>query len=114
MALNELMCDMKTILVALFFTMASASAFGQDSLNQVTYPVWSISKPVQKLQYRNSVFKGARIYTGNAWVLTKDVHQLQLVRNGRLETHRVKTGTSSSSFISKGVARMQYDRNRKR
>jgi hypothetical protein len=105
---------MKKGLIGFVFIVVSMRVFGHDSLSQITYPVWSISKPVQKLQFRNSVFKGARIYTGNAWVLTKDVHQLQLVRNSRLETHKVKSGSSSSSFISKGVARMQYDRNRKR
>jgi hypothetical protein len=105
---------MKTVLIVFVCVMASTSGFGQDSLNQVTYPVWSISKPVQKLQFRNSVFKGARVYTGNAWVLTKDVHQLQLIRNSRLETHKVRLGSNSSSFISKGVARMQYNRNKKR
>lgn len=107
---------MKPILLASLLTFFVGTALAQENeeVKTHTYPVWSISKPVQTLQFRNSVFKSARVYTGNAWVMTKDVHQLQLVRNTQPKTYKVKLGNTPPSAISKGVARMQYERNNKR
>lgn len=102
---------MKSVLLASILSLSVSVVLGQDSTSAetTTYPIWTISKAVQKIQFRNSVFKNARVYSGNAWILTKDVHRLQLVRRARLRTHVIKLGNTPSSIISKGVARMQYE-----
>jgi hypothetical protein len=107
--------DMKLFLLASLLSLCVTGVFAQDSISvaTTTYPIWTVSKPVQALQFRNSVFRNARIYTGNAWTLTKGIHQSQLMRSERLTTHKVKFGNVPSAVISKGVARMQYERNNK-
>ncbi len=100
---------MKSVLFATVLSLSAPVVLAQDNASAETtsYPVWTISKPVQKLQFKSSGFKDARLYTGNAWMLTKDVHRLQVLRNERLQSHAIGTGITPSSVISKGVARIQ-------
>ena len=102
---------MRTVLLVIMAGFTWATASGQDSLTyETTFPIWSISKPVQQLQFKDTAFRPARVYTGNAWIMTKDVHQLQLLRGKRYPHYKGRLTDTPASAISKGVARMQYER----
>jgi hypothetical protein len=100
---------MRLVLLVLFAFIAWSSSAQDTVSRETTFPVWTISKPVQQLQFKNTLFTPARVYTGNAWIMAKDVHQLQLVKQ-RKTFYKVKHGNLPSTSISKGVARMQYER----
>jgi hypothetical protein len=91
---------------------ASISAFGQTPASEktTTYPYWTISKDVQRMQFRGYQMEMPIVKTGNAIFSSKGVH--------RFATKQEASGTvrmtgMPSYVISKGVARMQYERNQK-
>lgn len=97
---------MKTLLIVAGLMVTCFTMHGQDNGIKNTYPVWTISKDVQKLQFRNTENIAATAMTGNnSMVVSKGVHstrQPESTITGRVN----KTGTPAW-VVSKGVARMQ-------
>jgi hypothetical protein len=104
---------MKKVMMGLCLgVFASISVFGQTpaSEKKTTYPYWTISKDVQRMQFRDYQMEMPRITTGNVVFSSKGIH--------RFTTKQEASGTVQmtgmpSYIISKGVARMQYERNQK-
>lgn len=107
---------MKTLLVVLMLTgfgpiIAKAQ---QAEAKKNSSPHWTITKDVQRIQLRNPVFVPANVTTGNTGLtVSKGVQQAQVKRSFEPTGKVAMTGTPSW-VISKGVARMQYERNNKR
>ncbi|HEY9044999.1 MAG TPA: hypothetical protein VIN08_03855 [Ohtaekwangia sp.] len=73
-----------------------------------SYPYWTISKDVQRMQYRNVKYIPARITTGDlALNVSKGVQRL----NRKPQPAGTVTMPGYPSWIiSKGAARMQYEK----
>src|SRR5687768_11181879 len=84
--------------------MASSAAFGQS---RIQTPI--VSKDVQRIGLSKSFFIPARIVTTNYPISSKSV-QLVGYRYSEPAVAPVKTTGMPSHVISKGVARMQYER----
>ena len=96
----------KLVLGFCVVTGASMVSFGQANDRQ--HP--TISKDVQRLQIKDEWYKAALITTGDvAAVSSKDVHRIS--KKDKARTPSVRTGGTPSWVISKGVARMQYEKN---
>lgn len=100
----------KLVLGLCLVTGANLVSFGQQA-NDRQYP--AISKDVQRLQIKDDWYKPARITTGDvAAVSSKGVHQIS-TKDQTPGTTAVRTGGMPSWVISKGAARMQYEKNNK-
>lgn len=98
----------KLVLGLCLVTGASVVSFGQQA-NDRQYP--AISKDVQRLQIKDDWYKPAQLTTGDvAAVSSKGVHR---IGKGKTQATSVRTGGMPSWVISKGVARMQYEKNNK-
>ena len=96
-----------TALILLFGTLGTFSVQAQDESKKNSYPFWTISKDVQRIQYKNIQFTPSRVVTGNGqWVISKGVHQAQEAPAAA----NVQTGGRPTWFISKGVARFQAEK----
>ena len=72
------------------------------------YPYWTISKDVQKLQYRNVIFMPAKVNIGDpARTTGKGAAQLAVSTEKR---GTVATSGYPTWMISKGAARQQMER----
>lgn len=91
------------LMIASTFTFAQARE-GKTS----NYPYWTVSKEVQRFQHRDEVFQPATIRVGNV-VSSKGVSQVASHRQQAGRVAVVMNGTPSH-VISKGVARMQYEK----
>jgi hypothetical protein len=99
-------------LVVIFVAASTVLANAQEAnIKKDTYPVWTISKGVQRLQFKDMSFVPAKIALGDvAFVASKDVHKKSIEkRSGFVATNGYPTWA-----ISKGVARQQAERNTKR
>lgn len=105
---------MKKLTMLLGLTLCAAVVMAQDNEGKKSsYPHWAISKDVQRFQFRNIEVAPLTITTGNAaWVQSKGVSQTYTKRSDATTGKVVMTGMPSS-VISKGVARMQYEKNNK-
>ncbi|HEY9006600.1 hypothetical protein [Ohtaekwangia sp.] len=75
-----------------------------------SYPYWTISKDVQRLPYRNVKYIPAKISTGDlALNVSKGVQRLNAQRAPR-QTGYITMPGYPAWIISKGVARMQYEK----
>lgn len=106
---------MKKIIALLCLFFVAAGAYAQDGQNKKSnYPYWTISKDVQRMQYSNVEFVPATIETGNSVVhVSKGIALTSVSRSSRA-TGVVKMTGMPASVISKGVARMQYERSIKK
>lgn len=97
----------RTALILLFGAFGVFAAHAQESVKKDSYPYWTISKDVQRVQYKNVQFVPSTIVTGNGqWTISKGVARAQDER----ATGNVQTGGRPTWFISKGVARQQAER----
>jgi hypothetical protein len=97
----------KSALLAVSLLFLGSGVFAQQkSSDKSNYPYWTISKEIQRMNFRNTVQQDASISTGNAVVVSKHVNKINArpVRTGIV----VRTGTPAS-VISKGVARWQIE-----
>jgi hypothetical protein len=95
----------KTILSVVVLIMAATWTYAQE-----TYPIHTISKDVQKIQFRGKAHTPSSMVTGDLTALSsKGVARLQpkLTSNTGVV---IKTTGIPPHVISKGVARMQYER----
>lgn len=97
--------------VALIFSfVALVTVVAQAQTKNDTTPVWTISKGVQQLQFKDVNYLPARITTTNQVVaLSKGIHNVN-------QQAEVKGRVSKSGYpawtISKGAARFQYEASR--
>jgi hypothetical protein len=97
-------------LVMFFVGCMVYAASAQTEERKDSYPSWTISKDVQRLQFRQVAYVPATITTGSAVpVVSKGVQQISVRKAARPSVRITTTGTPSW-VISKGVARMQYER----
>src|SRR4051812_46199918 len=104
--------NMKRTVILLSLVVAGCVAYGQQEPQKSNYPYWTISKDVQRYQYRNVQFQPAVINTADvAGMSSKGVSQILKKRN--TATGSVLLTGMPSHVISKGVARMQYEKTNK-
>jgi hypothetical protein len=97
----------RTALILLFGAFGIVGAHAQEAVKKDSYPYWTISKDVQRIQYKDIQLAPSTIVTGNGqWVVSKGVHRAQDER----ATGNVQTGGRPTWFISKGVARQQAEK----
>lgn len=97
------------LLVGFWGFQASAQTANQKS----NFPYQTISKEVQKIQFKNVEHMPAKIVLTNASAFSSKGSAQILARNtSTAERAMVRTGYPSWS-ISKGVARQQFEKNRK-
>jgi hypothetical protein len=100
---------MKKSILFIAFSLLSMAVFAQVS---ESYPYWTISKDVQKMQFKNKVHTPSAVTTSTKVLSSKGIVILQQ----RRETSRptvIRMEGMPSSVISKGVARMQYENSNK-
>lgn len=98
----------KIALTLAFAVLGIVAAQAQDSKSD-NYPVWSISKGVQQLQFKNVAFVPAKITTTNQVLVSKGVQSIH--QQNEVKGKVVMAGTPAWT-ISKGVARFQYEATR--
>jgi hypothetical protein len=97
-------------LVIILITGVALAAQAQNTDKTDNYPYWTVSKDVQRIQFRDVRFVPAKITTGDvAWNVSKGVQQMNARRSARQTGVVAMTGYPSWT-ISKGVARMQYEK----
>jgi len=100
---------MKTLMIVAGLMLTCFTMNAQDNGNKNTYPVWIISKDVQKIQFRDTENVAATAVTGNnSMVVSKGVHASRQPKSTVTGPIR-KTGTPAW-VVSKGVARMQMEK----
>ena len=104
---------MKTTVIIFFFVaVATLHAQAQDTKKSDSFPYWTISKDVQRMQYKNIAFVPSTIVTGNnTWAISKGIQRVQADQRPTT-SGSVVTGTRPTWYISKGVARFQAERNK--
>jgi hypothetical protein len=96
-----------TALILLFGTFIFTGLRAQEVTKQDSYPYWTISKDVQRVQYKHIRLKPSTIVTGNGqWMISKGVHR----PTKDISPVVVQTGGRPTWFISKGIARMQAEK----
>ncbi|MBT1703601.1 hypothetical protein [Chryseosolibacter indicus] len=106
---------MKKVVLVLSFVLVTVLVYGQESeAGKSTYPYWTISKDIQKFQLKDYQFTPATVQTGSlVWVQSKPVASTYQQDKDVKPAKVVMTGTPAS-VISKDVARMQYERNKRK
>lgn len=94
-------------LLALFLLVPVFMATAQITEKKDSYPYWTISKDVQRAQYKNTLHIPGKIALGDVRSsVSKSIHRNnEPVRQGTVSTTGYPTWT-----ISKGVARQQAER----
>ena len=100
---------MKKNILFIAFSFISAAALAQQT---ESYPTWTISKDVQKIQFRNSLYTPADVKTATTLPYAKAIATLNN-RQSQKESVAVRMDGMPSSVIQKGVARAQYERSGK-
>jgi hypothetical protein len=97
-------------LVIVLLAIIALHGNAQDQSKSDSYPYWTISKDVQRMQYKDIKFVPAKITTGDlASNVSKGIQQV-IARRSPQRTGDVTMTGYPSWTISKGVARMQYEK----
>jgi hypothetical protein len=99
-------------LILLFAGFGDIVANAQETPKKTNYPFWTISKDVQRLQFKNSIYVPSIIRTGDVPV-SKGIQQLHVSRSPKRTGTVAMTGYPTWT-ISKGVARFQAEKNSKK
>lgn len=99
---------MKRILLILSFIGVASLTTHAQSLEKSNYPHWTISKGVQKIQFKNIEYIPAEVTTGSSSIaVSKDIQKA----NRPAESSGVVTTSGTPDWVvSKGVARVQVKR----
>jgi hypothetical protein len=84
------------------------AASAQETQKKSNYPYWTISKPVQRMQFKNVAYVSALAVTGKTLV-SKGVQQVGKNRSPKHGEAVQMTGYPTWT-ISKGVARFQVEK----
>ena len=76
------------------------------------YPVWTNSKDVQKIQFKNSQYTPAAVSTTDLVSLSSKGISRVGYKSSPTSSSQVQMTGMPSSVISKGIARMNYERNK--
>jgi hypothetical protein len=97
-------------IIALLVVFGGFQAVAQTATEKSNYPYHTISKDVQKIQFKNVEHVPAKItMTSPAMTQTKGTAQI-LAKNEGTERKMVRVGYPAWT-ISKGVARRQFEKN---
>ena len=101
-------------IIALFIFFLGSAAMAQSSNEKSNYPYHTISKDVQKIQYKNVEHIPAKIMIVSP-SLTQTKGSAQILNKKEISEKRqlVRVGYPSWS-ISKGVARRQFEKSQSR
>ena len=101
-------------IIALFIFFLGSAAMAQSSNEKSNYPYYTISKDVQKVQYKNIEHMPAKI-TMVSPSLTQSKGSAQILNKKEISEKRqlVRVGYPSWT-ISKGVARRQFEKSQSR
>jgi hypothetical protein len=98
---------MKKVMIMVLFAFGVTGAIAQTTPSQ--NPDWTISKGVQRMQYKDVKYIPVRIEAGDvALVSSKGIHQQVAQQN--VKRGRVGMTGYPSWTISKGAARMRYEK----
>jgi hypothetical protein len=103
---QQLKQRIKLLASAMFVLLASAAVAQRDG----GIPPQAISKEIQKFAMRKMVFVPARVVAGPYLFTSKSVQTIGRPTSETRSYSRVQMTTLPSHVISKGVARMQYER----
>ena len=95
----------KLIGTLLLLSIAATAGLAQEKEESSNYPYWTISKEVQRMQYKAVQFTPVVVTTGGASAITKEVQKINY-QPAKVVTVKM-TGTPPH-VISKGVARRQF------
>lgn len=98
---------MKAFLIVSGLLLCAGGSLAQSGELVNTVPVWTISKQVQHLQFRDYTYKSSRVFTGGYVMPSKDI---AAHHNALTPIKRVRTTGTPPHVVSKGVARLQYKR----
>lgn len=101
----------KTTLIVFFASLLAVAANAQDA-SKSSYPSWTISKDVKRMEYKNSIYTPAVVSTSDAVPISKGVQQLQ-ANNTPRRKGMITTNGYPAWTISKGTARLQAAKNSK-
>jgi hypothetical protein len=95
-------------LFPIFFAAATAAVAQRIE----SYPLHTISKDVQKIQFRDNTYEPSRIITAHLLPSSKEVTRIQKRSDQKSPVVVAMTGMPST-VISKGVARKQFERSKR-
>lgn len=102
----------KILMITGLFTIIAFAANAQRSTS--SYPHWTIGNELQKMQFRNVTFVPSVIVTNRGPLAAKGIAEFQSRPTKRIKPTKVTmNGGTPSWVISKGVARMQYEKTNK-
>jgi hypothetical protein len=89
----------------------TANTVAQNVTKKDSYPYWTLSKEVQRFQFKDVEYTPSVIATGNMlFTSSKGVQRISDKGQVTEKAGRVAFTGTPSWVISKGVARMQYER----
>jgi hypothetical protein len=100
----------KYLIITCLLMLAVVSASAQRTRSN--YPHWAIGNELQKFQFRNVGFVPATIITHTGPRSSKGIAELQNTPTRRKRPARVTLSGTPSWVISKGVARVQYEKSK--
>jgi hypothetical protein len=100
---------MKKNILLLFACFISVASMAQQA---ESYPIWTISKDVQKIQFRNSQYTPSEVKTATQVPYAKGIAVLQNRQTSKI-SRSIRMDGMPSNVIQKGVARMQFERSGK-
>ena len=97
----------KHLLILSLLAMSAIQVMGQNSAKyKSNYPYWTISKDIQRHQFRDVVYAPSAPAKGDvALVASKNVTRIN--RQTTFLSRPVKMGGTPAHVVSKGIARMQ-------
>jgi hypothetical protein len=97
----------KYLLILSLLAISVIQVMGQSAAKyKSNYPYWTISKDIQRHQFRDVLYVPAAPATGDvAWVASKNVTHIN--RQRTFLSRPVKMGGTPVHVVSKGIARMQ-------
>jgi hypothetical protein len=99
----------KILIITGLFTILAFNANAQRTKG--TYPYWTIGNELQKMQFRNVTFVPSVIVTHRGPLSSKGIAEFQNRPTRRIRPTKVTmNGGTPSWIISKGVARIQYEK----
>jgi hypothetical protein len=102
----------RIFIITSLFTVIAFAANAQRTTS--SYPHWTIGNEIQKMQFRNVTFVPSVVVTQRGPLSSKGIAEFHSRPTKRIKPTKVTmSGGTPSWIISKGVARMQYEKTNK-